>query len=299
MEIIKATTKRGLELRSAIYDTQNAYNSNDTVLIMLTGICSNVFQNDLLDATGKLLSQNGITVIIGHAHDSFSCFAYTDHSTGKQKHAGVFNDDFNMVYEDVETWVLKAKNMDFKNIILAGHSLGSNKIINYLGNTPDNFVDYFIVSSPVDIMHWKTIMPNVEECYDMARTWIENGRGDDILPMLFGGFSPMTANTVIGFFNAENLKNCPVLSGNGETSSLYNIKPRGSFIIGSKDSVVGDSPKAFIEQLNKWTKHEHENQVIEVEGASHIFFNKHDIYAQTILDCIQNHYTKNKEMIYA
>lgn len=294
MKIIKAIAKRGLELRGVIYGCT----SNDTILIMLTGICSNVFQNDLLDATGKLLSQNGITTIIGHAHDSFSCFAYTDHSIGKQRHTGVFNDQFPMVYEDVETWVLKAKEMGFKHIILAGHSLGSNKIINYLGNTKDDFIDYFIISCPVDIMHWKTIMPNVEDCCDMAQTWVKNGRGDDILPMLFGGFSPMTANSVIGFFNAENLKNCPVLSGDGETTSLYNIKPNGTFLIGSKDSVTGKSPKAFMEQLNKWTRHPNNNQVIEIEGASHIFFGKHDIYAQTILDIIQNHYIKNKEVSY-
>lgn len=294
MEIIKAIAKRGLELRGAIYESD----TKDTVLIMLTGICSNVFQNDLLDKTGKLLSRNGITTIIGHAHDSFSCFAYTDHSIGKQRHTGVFNDQFPMVYEDVETWVLKAKDMGFKHIILAGHSLGSNKIINYLGNTKDNYVEYFIISCPVDIMHWKTIMPNIEDCYSMAQTWIKNGRGDDILPMLFGGFSPMTANSVIGFFNAENLKNCPVLSGDGETTSLYNIKPVGTFLIGSKDSVTGDNPKAFMEQLNKWTKHPNQNQVIEVKDASHIFFNKHDIYAQTVLDIIQNHYKQSKEVSY-
>ena len=263
MDIIKAITKRGLELRGAIYESE----PKDTVLIMLTGICSNVFQNDLLDATGKLLSQNGITTIIGHAHDSFSCFAYTDHSIGKQKHTGVFNDDFDMVYEDVETWVLKAKEMGFEHIILAGHSLGSNKIINYLGNTKDDFIDYFIVSCPIDIMHWWEVMPNIETCFDVAKKWVEENRGDDILPFLFGGFSPMTANTVLGFYNAENLKNCPVLSGNGETTSLYNIKPVGTFLIGSKDSVTGDCPKAFMEQLNNWTKHPNQNQVIEVEGV--------------------------------
>ena len=69
MDIIKAIAKRGLELRGAIYDS----GSRDTVLIMLTGICSNVFQNDLLNASGILLSKNGVSVIIGHAHDSFSC----------------------------------------------------------------------------------------------------------------------------------------------------------------------------------------------------------------------------------
>ncbi len=283
MDIIKAVTKRGLELRGAIYGDD----TNDTVLVMMTGICSNVFQNDLLDATGKLLNKNGITVIIGHASDSFSCFAYTDWSIKKQRHAGVFNDDFSVVYEDVETWVLKAKEMGFKHIILGGHSLGSNKIINYLGNTKDDYVDYFIVSCPIDIMHWWRVMPNIDKCTEMTKQWIKEGRGDDILPFMFGGFSPMTANAVMGFHNAENLKNCPVISGQGETQSLHNIKPAGSFIIGSKDSMTGRKPKAFMEQLNQWTSHPEKNQVIEVEGASHIFYGKHDIYAQTVFDCIK------------
>ena len=133
-------------------------------------------------------------------------------------------------------------------------------------------------------------MPNIDKCFDMAKSWVENNRGDDILPFLFGGFSPMTASTVIGFHNANNLKNCPVISKQGETNSLYNIKPFGTFLIGSKDSVTGDSPKKFMETLNSWTKHPKLNRVIEIEGASHIFYNMHDTYANTILDCIQNHY---------
>lgn len=282
MEILKVRTPRGLELVGTIFGNKSA----DTVLVMLTGICSNVFQNELLNSTGKLLSENGIAVIIAHAHDSFSCFAYTDFSIGKQRHAGTFNDDFNMVYEDVETYVKCAKNMGFKNIILAGHSLGSNKIIHYLGNTPDNFVDYFIVSSPIDIMHWWNIMPNINECFSLAKKWVDEGRGDDILPFMFGGFSPMTAKTVLGFYNADNLKNCPVLSHQGETNSLYNIKPNGVFIIGSKDSVTGESPKGFMEVLNSWTVEPDRNKVIEIEGGSHIFYGKHDIYAKTVLDCI-------------
>ena len=122
-----------------------------------------------------------------------------------------------------------------------------------------------------------------------AKKWVEEGRGDDILPFLFGGFSPMTANTVLGFYNADNLKNCPVLSGQGETNSLYNINPNGSFVIGSKDSVTGESPKRFMETLNSWTRDPKHNQVIEVENASHIFYAKHKEYAETIMDCIEHY----------
>ena len=286
MDILKVITPRGLELKGAIFGNKTA----DTVLDMLTGICSNVFQNELFYATGELLSKNNMACIIAHAHDSFSCFAYSDFSTGKQKHAGVFSDDFNMVYEDVESYVKCAKDMGFKNIILAGHSLGSNKIIHYLGTTPDDFVDYFIVSSPVDIMHWWDVMPDIDKCFALAKKWVDEGRGDDILPFLFGGFSPMSAKTVLGFYNADNLKNCPVLSKKGETQSLYNIKPKGAFIIGSKDSVTGNSPKGFMETLNGWTKNPKLNKVIEIKDASHIFYGKHDIYAKTVLDCIQNHF---------
>lgn len=280
MEILKVNTKRGLELKGAIYGNT----TNETVLIMLTGICSNVFQNDLLDSTGKLLSANGISVIIAHAHDSFSCLAYTDNTIGKQRHTGVFNDDFSMAYEDVESYVLKAKEMGFKKIILAGHSLGSNKIIHYLGNTKDNYINYFIVSCPIDIMHWWKVMPNVDLYYETAKKWCEDGRGDEILPFLFGGFSPMCAKTVLGFYNADNLKNTPAMSKQGETNSLYNIKPHGAFMIGSKDSVTGKRPKAFMEQLNKWTREPDKNTVIEVKGASHIFYGMHEEYANVILD---------------
>ncbi len=283
MDIIKVETPRGLELKGAIFGEKTA----NTVVIMLTGICSNVFQNELLYSTGKLLSKNGICCIIAQAHDSFSCFAYSDFSIGKQRHTGVFRDDFDKVYEDVESYVKYAKDLGFKNIILAGHSLGSNKIIHYLGNTEDNYIDYFIVTSPVDLMHWWNVMPNIDKCFEMAKQWVEEGRGDDILPFMFGGFSPMSAKTVVGFCNADNLKNCPVISKQGETLSLYNIKPNGTFLIGSKDSVTGDSPKGFIETLNSWTKNPELNRVIEIEGGSHIFYGKHDEYAKKILDIVE------------
>ncbi|MFQ8625814.1 MAG: hypothetical protein ACLSA2_04695 [Candidatus Gastranaerophilaceae bacterium] len=45
-----------------------------------------------------------------------------------------------------------------------------------------------------------------------------------------------------------------------------------------------------MEKINSYCKHPEKNQVIVVPDASHIFYNKHDEYAQTILDCVQHHY---------
>lgn len=71
-------------------------------------------------------------------------------------------------------------------------------------------------------------MPNVKECIELAQKFADKNRGKDILPYLFGGFSPMCADAVLSFYNAFNLKNCPVISGDGETNSLSNIKINGS-----------------------------------------------------------------------
>lgn len=287
MEIIRVNTPRGIELKGAMWGNSS---ENDTVVVMMSGICSNVFQNDLLSAAGNLLYENNIAFIAGHAMDAFSCLAYTDFSTGKQRNTGVVFDDFSIIYEDVEAYVKYSRELGFKNIILAGHSLGSNKIINYLGNTNENLVDYFIVSSPVDLTHWWKVMPNMDLCLETAKKFVNEGKGKDILPFLFGGFSPMCAETVLSFYNAFNLKNCPVISGDGETNSLASIRINGSFVIGGKDSLTENDPKGFMEKINSYCKHPEKNQVIVVPDASHIFYNKHDDYAQTILDCVQHHY---------
>ena len=285
MEIIRVKTPRGLELKGAIWGD----NTMDSVVITMSGICSNVFQNDLLTASGELLSANNIAFIAGHAMDAFSCIAYSDFSTGKQKYTGVVFDDFSLTYEDVEAYVKYAKKLGFKNIILAGHSLGSNRIIHYLGNTPDNFVDYFIVSAPVDLGHWFKVMPNVSECIKLAEKFVSEGRGREILPYHFGGFSPMCAETVLGFYNAFNLKNCPVISGEGETKSLNNIKINGAFVIGAKDSLTEGDPEGFMKKINSYCKHPGQNKVIVVPDASHIFYGKHEEYASVILECVENY----------
>lgn len=285
MEIIRVNTPRGLELKGAMWGD----NTMDTVVIIMSGICSNVFQNDLLPATGELLSANNIACIAGHAMDAFSMIAYSDLKNHTQLYTGVVFDDFSLVYEDVESYVKYAKDLGFKNIILAGHSLGSNKIINYLGNTTDNFVDYFIVSAPVDLSYWWNIIEEKDMYLETAKKFVQEGRGKEILPFVFGGFSPMCAETLLSFYNAYNLKNCPVLSNDGETNSLASIKINGSFVIGEKDSTAGKDARGFMEKINSYCKHPETNKVIVVPNASHIFYGKHQEYASVVLECVEKY----------
>lgn len=285
MEIINVHTPRGLVLKGAMWGNADTMN---TVVIMMSGICSNVFQNELLPAAGELLSQNGIAFIAGQAMDAFSFISYSNLKTGKQTTTGVVNDDFSLAYEDVESYVKYAKELGFKRIILAGHSLGSNRVIHYLANTADNFVDNFILSAPIDLRHFFDIIPDREMYFATAQKFVDEGRGNDILPFAFMGFSPMTANTLLAFYNAENLKNCPVISGDGETRSLSQMKVQGAFIIGSRDSMTNHDSEGFIRKINSYCQNPEKNKIVVVPNASHIYYTKHREHAQVVLDCVKS-----------
>ena len=91
----------------------------------------------------------------------------------------------------------------------------------------------------------------------------------------------------MNFYNAYHLKNCPVISGDGTTSSLESIKINGSFVIGGKDNMAAGDPEGFMKKINSYTKNPENNRVIVVPDASHIFYNKHNEYASVILECTE------------
>lgn len=284
MEIINVQTPRGLVLKGAMWGDI----SMNTVVIMMSGICSNVFQNELLPEAGKVLSENGIAFIAGQTMDAFSYISYSNTKTGKQTTTGVVTDDFSMSYEDVESYVKYAKDLGFKKIILAGHSLGSNRVIHYLANTADDYVNNFIISAPVDLRHFFDIIPDKKMYLETAQKFVDEGRGKDILPFAFMGFSPMTANTLLAFYNAENLKNCPVISDDGETRSLSQMKVNGAFIIGACDSMTNKNAEGFIRKINSYCKNPKKNRIVVVPNASHIYYAKHNEHACAVLDCVKS-----------
>lgn len=122
----------------------------------------------------------------------------------------------------------------------------------------------------------------------MAKQFVRENRGDEILPYLIVGFSPMSANTLLKFYNNKSLKNCPVFSHDGDFDALSKISVKGAFIVGDKDSCAGENPYEFIKELNSHTQFSEQNKLIVLENSGHIFHDKHNEYADTILNLVKN-----------
>ena len=284
MKIISVPTKRGIILRTVMYEAENA----DTIVILMTGICSNIFNNMLLQTTGEVLSQNGISYIVDQAMDAFSVLHYSNTVTKTQELKGVAIDDFSVIDEDIQAYIDYAKSLGYKNIILGGHSLGSNRIIHYLSQNDDSAIKHFIISGPVDFAYMLKVMTTKDQ-FDLAQKFVEEGRGDNILPFLFGGFSPMSAETMVNnWANNKIYKNCPFLSNEGEIESLSNVNIDGLILIGEKDSCAGGNPYEFAAKISNCMPKSDNNKIVILDGAGHIFYNKHNEYANAVLEFVQS-----------
>lgn len=282
MKIVDVETNRGLVLKGVMWGDSTM----DTVVVMMSGICSNVFNNEFFRAIGEKLNQNNIAYIVGQSMDAFSILTYTNVKTNKKEATGVVFDDFDCVYEDVDAYVQYAKSLGFKKFILAGHSLGSNKVIHYLSKNRNEAVKNFIISSPVDLSDFFDRIPEINMYLETASSFVENGKGQNILPFLFMDFSPMCADTLLQFYTNETLKNCPVISENGETESLAAIDISGAFVIGDKDHFANGDSLGYISKINSFCKDPEKNTLHIVDGGSHIFFNKHNEFADAIQKCV-------------
>ncbi len=137
---LEIATKRGTVLNGVLFDSEK---KSDTVLIAITVIHGNFYSNPFYFNIGDTLSKNGIDFIYAQTYDAFGEIETINVKTNKKELICSWNERFFYTEEDIGAYIdFAAKN--YKKIILAGHSLGANKIIYYLSRNFDERIDKFI-----------------------------------------------------------------------------------------------------------------------------------------------------------
>ncbi|MBR1403582.1 MAG: hypothetical protein IJ558_05340 [Treponema sp.] len=77
--------------------------------------------------------------------------------------------------------------------MLAGHSLGANKVIRYLAETHDSRVDRFLLLSPANVEYLTAQVTDEEK--RIVSDMCESGRGSERLPFDLLGWIPCIADT--------------------------------------------------------------------------------------------------------
>jgi len=281
MKKLNVPTNRGTVLNGVLFEAQSA----DTVVIAITGIHGNFYSNPFYYNFGDTLNSGNIDFIYAQTNDALGKIDTVNVKTGKPEIIGSFKEDFNDTDEDIEAYLDYAKQAGYKHIILAGHSLGANKVIYYLSRHHDERVEHFLLLSPANLTHMTSDTSEQEK--QIVKRMVETGHGQAFLPFYFMGWLPCYADTAYQWLFTDTLNNVHV-EKDGEFSQCEKITHTGALLIGTYDRFTYGDPAGFLKNINDHMPTAAQNKLIFIEKTGHTYQQKEQEVADALLKLVQD-----------
>ena len=281
MKKLNVPTKRGTVLNGVLFEAQNA----DTVVIAITGIHGNFYSNPFYYNFGDTLNGGNIDFIYAQTNDALGKIDTVNVKTGQPEIIGSFKEDFNDTDEDIAAYLDYADQSGYKHIILAGHSLGANKVIYYLSRHHDQRVEHFLLLSPANLTHMTSDTSEREK--QIVKQMVETGHGQEFLPFYFMGWLPCYADTAYQWLFTDILNNVHV-EKDGDFSQCASITHTGALLIGTYDRFTYGDPAGFLKNINDHMPSAAQNKLIFIEKTGHTYQQKEQEVADAILKLVRD-----------
>ncbi len=276
---LNVPTKRGVVLNGVLFRPEEKRTA-DMVMIAITGIHGNFYSNPFYYNIGDTLNDGGIDFIYAQTNDAFGQIRTVNVNTGKEELIGSWNERFSYTDEDIEAYLDLAEKEGYEHIILAGHSLGANKVIYYLSRHKDLRVEHFFLLSPANLSCMMSGVTEREK--QMIRDQVDLGDGDRMLPFPFMGWVECIANTAYDWQFSGLLNNVHTAK-DGDFSQAEKITHTGALLVGTYDNFTDGDPSEFLRNLNDHMPTAKENDLIFIERTGHTYQGKNQEVADDIL----------------
>ena len=183
--LIRSATWEGIAALNGMLFRHENERTADTVMIAITGIHDNFYSNPFYYNIGDTLNSGGIDFIYAQTNDAFGRIQTVNVNTGKNETIGSWNERFSYTDEDIDAYLTFAAEEGYEHIILAGHSVGANKVIYYLSRHRDPRVEHFFLLSPASLTYMMSGVTDREK--RIIKEQVECGDGDQMLPFPFMG----------------------------------------------------------------------------------------------------------------
>jgi len=272
-------TRRGVVLNGVLF-RESERKTADTVMIATTGIHGNFCSNPFYYNIGDTLNGGGIDFIYAQTNDAFGEIETINVNTGRKELIGSWNERFAYADEDIDAYLSFAAEEGYEHIILAGHSLGANKVIYYLSRYHDPRVTHFFLLSPANITHMMSGVTEREK--RLIREQVARGDGDKMLPFPFMGWVDCIADTAWDW-QFSGLLNNVHMAKDGDFSQAGRITHTGALLVGTYDNFTDGDPAEFLRNLNAHMPSASQNKLIFIERTGHTYQMKHQEVADDIL----------------
>ncbi|WGE48989.1 alpha/beta fold hydrolase [Actinobacillus equuli] len=280
MKKLNITTQSGTVLHGVLFPAET---QAKTVVIAITGIHGNFYSNPFYYNIGETLSKAGVDFLYAQTRNAFGKMQEVNALTNEPEIIGSFNEDFAKTIEDLTAYLDFAEQQGYENIVLAGHSLGANKVIYYLSETQDPRVSKFLLLSPANVTHLTNFVSEPGRAY--IRQMVEKGQGQNLLPFELFGWLPATADTAYQWLYSPLLNNVHVET-DGDFSQVENISHSGALLIGTLDRFTYGDPSGFLRNINNHFTNSQANELIFIENTGHTYQQKEQELADKIRDLL-------------
>jgi alpha-beta hydrolase superfamily lysophospholipase len=280
--LTRVKTRDGVSL-DGIY-VKPAHRSN-TALIWVHGLGSRFSSGQTLTKeVSSAASKSGVGYFNfnNRGHDTVN-----RDGIGKKRNLGRAFERFEDCVHDIRAVIREARRLGFKNIVLAGHSTGANKILYYLHKTKDRSVkgllllaglsDISAVAKEIGLRELRRRVKIVEK---LARK-----NPTALVPEKFGLYSH--ARYLSLFQPGRNEDTFPYYNPMAEWKALKSIRIPVAVVIGAKDQYLDRPAKNLIEIFQKNAIRTKSFSGVIIKGANHGFYKKEKELAKVIADWIR------------
>ena len=269
MDIIDVKNSQDIILRGCLFDVKN----KEICVLFIPGMAGNIIENKFIQVLGEELQKKNIGFICGHNQGSFHIVDYACKDNFIRR--GVSFEKFDDCLEDISAYVDYAEKLGYRNIIIAGHSLGANKVIYYLSKKKIDLIKAYILLGPCDMAHETSLIKTT--LINEAKENIVNGEPNRILSQLVWDYYVLSSKRLIDLVENKNSQNIPIISKIGSFNALKSIKLPLLAVAGEFDDSCSDNIEKYLSLLIKNTDYKGEYAI--VKGAGHTYFNhEYDLF---------------------
>lgn len=283
MKNLKIETRRGILLDGVLFGTGHA----DTLMIAITGIHGNFYSNPFYYIIGDTLSAEGVDFVYGQTCDAFGQMPTLNVRTGQEEMVGSWNERFADALDDVGAYVDYASRQGYRHIVLAGHSLGANKVIYYLSKSHDPRVERFVLLSPANVDYMTSGVGAAERKY--VATQMAAGHGAEMLPFPLMGWVDCTVATAFDWLHSGLLNNVHT-DPMGDFAQVEQLSHCGALLIGTYDNFTDGDPEGFLRLINSHMPTAGSNRLLFIPRTGHTYQMKQQELADLLLGLLQEWY---------
>lgn len=245
MEIIYDYTEDGLRLPGVLYESNN----KDVCVLFIHGMGGNVINSYFANVWANIFMKKDISFLFGHTRGSSHIHdLFTKNMTYERY--GVIYEKFDESIYDIDLWTKKLEELGYKNIFLIGHSLGCNKVINYLAKKSNNIRGLILASPPdiVGLITSKKFQPNYKEMLEEAKENVKANSPKKILSSLLWDEYLISSQTFLDFANTDGeINNLPISQNPVHFKSLEKVDIPILAFLGEKDDIIINSLEKDLE----------------------------------------------------